>query len=549
MEYQEFLDFDVDRFIAVADAWDADAKAAEDLAEIVNYEFWSRIFIEDPDLRWTGRAADDASILASEVRDRLTRCKIQASAMARLIRDTGEGWKECQAGLQRGIDKIESYGLIFDGEYVTHPQIIPNGTQSYAFLNEIIDEWEGKTGKEYASTCTEYVDDIAAYLGDAEFIDEGFQAVLQQEFTSSDPENDDFFANPNVDSDEVRDPDIPDSIEADPEAAADWWDSLSPAEQEWYIEHQYETTGWIDGLPAEVRHDANMNALDDEIKNGNDPENAKELKERILASRPGDPENPPIYLLGFDGPGVGGDPDAKIIASVGDPDEADHTAILVPGTKSDFSTVNTTHMDRAFALQQSASDAEAGSVATIMWLGYDAPDDFDSAMSQEHANNGADDFDSFVDGIRTSHQGDESHVTAIGHSYGSVLVAQSDIQGDGLAIDEMIVLGSPGLGDNENATDPSYVPPYDEYPHTDPTKVRNVSELSVDPDHFWAGDGFWDPIPESNAHGPDPSDDSFGGKRIYVGEAGHTEYVGENSVSLHNLGLIIAGQADNVLVQ
>jgi len=53
--------------------------------------------------------------------------------------------------------------------------------------------------------------------------------------------------------------------------------------------------------------------------------------------------------------------------------------------------------------------------------------------------------DSFADGLRATHVGDRSHNTVLGHSYGS-LVAGVTARDRGLDADELVLIGSPGVG-------------------------------------------------------------------------------------------------------
>ena len=103
--------------------------------------------------------------------------------------------------------------------------------------------------------------------------------------------------------------------------------------------------------------------------------------------------------------------------------------------------------------------AKLGDVATVMWLGYDAPGADLSAIRGAHAEAGAPLLDSFLDGLRVSHTGGPDRLTVIGHSYGSTVVGEAASAGDGLAVDDIIVAGSPGM------------------------RVDGVADLQIDPRH------------------------------------------------------------------
>ena len=87
-------------------------------------------------------------------------------------------------------------------------------------------------------------------------------------------------------------------------------------------------------------------------------------------------------------------------------------------------------------------------MATIQWLGYDTPEGA-TALGQGAAEPGARDLPGFVDGIRVQRH-ERLHWTVVGHSYGS-LVAGKALSEQGLSVDEVVFVGSPGVGVNTAA--------------------------------------------------------------------------------------------------
>ena len=81
-------------------------------------------------------------------------------------------------------------------------------------------------------------------------------------------------------------------------------------------------------------------------------------------------------------------------------------------------------------------------------------------------------------GLRESRDGDPAHLTAIGHSYGSTTTGHA-AHDHGLPVDDLVVVGSPGLGGD----------------------VDNADDLGVDPDHVWAGVNSRDPVAYLADHG------------------------------------------------
>src|SRR5690606_21846886 len=94
---------------------------------------------------------------------------------------------------------------------------------------------------------------------------------------------------------------------------AQWWGNLSTAEQDQFVAAHPDQVGMMDGLPTEVRHEANMATLRADAASGHDQGNAQNLLDRIEASQNG-PANERIFLLGYEPPGADGNPDAKVIA-------------------------------------------------------------------------------------------------------------------------------------------------------------------------------------------------------------------------------------------
>jgi hypothetical protein len=83
---------------------------------------------------------------------------------------------------------------------------------------------------------------------------------------------------------------------------------------------------------------------------------------------------------------------------------------------------------------------------------------------------GAVPLDRFADGLRASHEGAPGHLTALGHSYGSVVFGNAASDGHHLAVDDIVTAGSPGMD------------------------VHRAGDLNVGARHVWAGTATDDPI-------------------------------------------------------
>src|SRR5690606_15949686 len=90
---------------------------------------------------------------------------------------------------------------------------------------------------------------------------------------------------------------------------AQGWGHLSPQEQANYLSTHGALVGNLDGLPAEVRHEANLAALRQDADNGVDRQASQALLDRIEASQSG-PASDRLLLLGFQPAGDGADAQA-----------------------------------------------------------------------------------------------------------------------------------------------------------------------------------------------------------------------------------------------
>lgn len=324
-------------------------------------------------------------------------------------------------------------------------------------------------------------------------------------------------------------PYIPDN--KNPTQNAEWWKSLTPDQQHSYAAQYPEEIGRLDGIPSTVRDEANRLLLDRELDTmhaggprgtgmtydeyNEHEKTLQEIKKR-LDEGDGGPENHRLFLLGLDTQG-----DGRVIVAAGNPDTADHTAVLVPGTATTLGST-TGQIDRITALQGEAENSAGADekVSVISWLGYDAPEVAPSVITTGRAEDGAEDMRHFTEGIRAVQGDHRSHLTVIGHSYGTTAVGIA-AQGDGgLHADDIIGVASPGMG------------------------TDNARNLNIDPQHVWLGTAQDDHIRNAAdlTLGPNPIREDFGGRNFLVDTHGHSGYWEPNSHSLINQGRIIAGR-------
>lgn len=355
---------------------------------------------------------------------------------------------------------------------------------------------------------------------------------------------------------------------ASPAEVKDWWDSLSTEEQQAIIAASPGSIGNLDGIPASARDAANTVSLDRDLADWGslDPdlltddekkwlENAgaaDDAREEIASHvDPVTGEPLPSQLYAYDPAAFDGD--GMIAIAAGDLDTADNVAVTVPGLGTDGGSAAYL-ADRAATINEAARTLDGGQTnATLAWIGYDAPDNlpwnggFDAGgvLSEDMAEAGGERLSDTIDGLRAGRDGDPAHLSVIGHSYGSTTTGLG-AHGDGLDVDDIVVVGSPGLGGDTN----------------------NASDLGIDTDHVWAGANSNDPVADLGNNGAihletlggaglgdNPVEDDFGANRFGAESttrgglnpfADHSKYFDHDTESLHNIGQIVNGNYDAV---
>jgi hypothetical protein len=403
----------------------------------------------------------------------------------------------------------------------------------------------------------------------------------------------------------------PDGEDATPADVKAWWDALSEEEQDRVKAEHPDWIGDRDGVPVPVRSEINKGELDRELtdvqrqldelgsredfirNSGMDAQtagnvyaerfgalqsrldNAKAMKEALSVE--GDPSkgyDPNRYLMLLEFP-EGRDPRAAI--AYGNPDTAEHVSVTVPGMDT-HPTSLPGMVDEAVALQATA-ERQLGlagrgdeQVAAIAWFGYDPPDTTDGsvieALGERRANEAAPGLADFYRGINaTNDNGSDVHLSAFGHSYGSMATAQAlNELGETGVVDDAVFYGSPGLGHTDETV--GWGPLERAVPILDETDL-NMADKHVyvmsSPDDPVSGDPTLLGVPmpgfgDLNQLGPNPLDLPF--ERLSTDAAvtgidqvprdashGHADYPRSTDNGLrtagYNLAIIAAGLADD----
>ncbi|MFJ9466196.1 alpha/beta hydrolase [Streptomyces caniferus] len=480
---------------------------------------------------WSGDDADGALNYLEDLESRFGIVRTEAMAISEAIVQATAKMLLAQSHLRGTVKDIESDGLIVDDEGVVRPPLGPvqwRAPDQGAFFD--MQQKYQEDVNDCVKRAKDASDDAAKALG--ELSGDILRGNIND--AAGEARNDVKQVSKDLHVD-IGKPYPP----RDPKDAAEWWKNLPESQRESYAALHPEVVGKADGLPSDVRDDANRLALEQELsamenyeyhdKYSDDDYNKRFTNLKTLQAeldkRDGVTGSKQLYVLGFDSKG-----DGKAVIAMGNPDTADNVGVHVPGTATNMESTGG-QIGRMGRLQNAAGDADSGAkTSMVYWLGYDAPEiPVKEAGNLEVAGTGraedaAPDLRNFTHGLRASHEGDErANMTVLGHSYGSTVVGAAASQHGGLDADNIAVVGSPGM------------------------TVDHADQLNIDPDHVYMGRAEDDGIEGASGWtlGPDPAKEDFGGHRFEVDTHGHSGYWDGSSQSLANQGKIIAGDAPN----
>ncbi|MFI1419263.1 alpha/beta hydrolase [Streptomyces sp. NPDC020731] len=224
-------------------------------------------------------------------------------------------------------------------------------------------------------------------------------------------------------------------------------------------------------------------------------------------------------LLAFDGRGPG-----LVTEVLGDLAHADRVAVLVPGSDTGIDTYG---RFRATAL--ALHERLGAGTAVVAWLGYETPGTISTTVATtDRAEEAAPRLRDAVSDVRAV-AGPRARVSLLCHSYGSVVCAEA---ADGLDVDDIALLGSPGTGADTAAALHTRARIWAARGADD--WIGNVPHLSAD--LLGTTVGF----------GTDPVSPAFGARVFAAGDGGHSDYFAPGSASLANLTRIVLGQTRTV---
>ena len=285
-----------------------------------------------------------------------------------------------------------------------------------------------------------------------------------------------------------------------PEERAKYWSEQSYEQKQYLADHYPQLIGNADGVEAWARDRANrINLREEKLKTEKLVQHLEAaMRDRPRYGYPGDVHDPTRYQ--HDGGlsaklarakrdleaynkiesalknavsleayqhGEQGDPVSlltlqddgrrvKAAVAQGDVDHAKHIATFVPGIGTTVEGELHNYLRQTGNLRQAAAaqgNMSTSDVATIAWLGYDAPgeaklENLGDITSPKLAQAGSDRLAGFMTGMHASRQygAGDAHMTLVGHSYGSTTSGMAATKVKSGIIDYLVLFGSPGMG-------------------------------------------------------------------------------------------------------
>ncbi len=329
---------------------------------------------------------------------------------------------------------------------------------------------------------------------------------------------------------------------------AHWWIALPPHLRRRLIDRQAATLGRLDGLPTDVRDQANRRQLASLLAR------LRSERDRLAGALPTIPlqlaraalitsmlriaesvertlatlacRQPLARLLTLDLAGAG-----RVAIALGDVDRAQNVAVVVPGMGQDAGHGVPGTVSRAAALLGEARRQSVESTAVVAWVGYAAPG-WREVPFPTRARAGGRMLTADLATLAAARTGAPAHVTLVGHSYGSTVVGAAMEAGPPRA-DDLVLLGSPGV------------------------LADRVDRLGLNGHRVYVGEAALDPVADLGAFGRDPGDRPFGATRIRVDAApgapwpeqvitAHSHYFDPRSESLRNIARVVVGRGSDV---
>jgi hypothetical protein len=346
-----------------------------------------------------------------------------------------------------------------------------------------------------------------------------------------------------------------------------WWKTLNAEQQSRLISDHPPELGNLNGVPVAVRSRVNQAVMRDDLRRVEELAALRGVGVNDVLADPGQYRLPAVaitryanafrtrqgleasggpadvFLLKYQPEAFGGEGAAAI--AIGNPDTAANTAVLVKGAATSVREGTLVEAEGRRLYQGSARADWGNRTAVVTWVGYDAPNNwFDPGLRDvEMARGGARVLAADVNALAVTHEGPPRHMTVVGHSYGSTLVADA-AAAYGMHANDVVLVGSPG---------------------TD--LARSAADFHLPQGgHLYVGAASGDAVTWSPAQvtgpglvgvsfgglGNDPAVDGYGSTRFKAEVPGHSmnpvydhlHYFDEGSESLFSMSDVVSGHGD-----
>ncbi len=531
--------------IADIDRWNAESvrevfHAATQRAQVthtVSSELESLSVFES----WEGESAEAARHAIATTRRDLDAHGNEAVAVARAAGQAADGIDKVKADLRAVRAEAESHGLEIDP---STGAVVPALGARHG--RREMQEWIPRIASK-----------VAAIISEANHVD----AELASAINMADGDT----PIPSSPTDVVP---VPPGQSTDPKEIRKWWDSLTPEQQAAAIEAHPAELGCLDGIPPALREQINAARLPEEIAQAqarvnslphvakpapaqmDAQEGARNKLADLLQLQRTLRDHPDVGLLLLDTTSN----QKNVLAAItkGDVDNAERVGVTVGGMTTNVrSSVDgmtreaVAQYNQAVELRQlNGSILHPDSVASIAWLGYEAPGMNVDVTDASLAKTGAASLNHFYKGLDATTNVADQRITAFGHSYGSLTTSLALQQG--APVDDVVLYGSPG-GELTNAAQLGVAPGRAYF-------IDGVNDgvPSRIPDSRYVGGGFGPPLKdipgftELSAYSGQAMSGTLGDGQWHERAYGHSEYArfgdnGELRMSGYNMAAILAG--------
>ncbi|MGV0746136.1 alpha/beta hydrolase [Mycolicibacterium sp. XJ870] len=513
--------------------------------------------IENLSAGWQGTASEAAAAKAKPTLARLDRLRDAMLHAQTVMRDGGTSLTQTRSTIMNTVGQLGQQGwrVAPDGAVSVRPG---SALDQYAMLSPVGAMMIRALAARNSVTVKEL---LAEFERSDRKVDEGLRRAV------AGLDGKPLHFGPDNGSPGGKEPDPPLPLGKDPVQVRDWWNSLTPEQRKELVAKYPKELGNLNGVPVWARSVANKNVMQQDLNLVNDAAAKYHVSVDEITANPGKYGLAPSDITrhtnatqvrkgltenskstgqttflqvyepeAFDGQG-------RAAIAIGNPDEADNTAVMVPGTTSSVRDGWLSAPDAANVFKETAEADPSKKTAVVAWMGYNAPDSMaDPQVGQTgNARQGGDLLASDVNALETTNLGD-SHVTVIGHSYGSTTVADA-AAGSGMRADDIVLVGCPGTDLAKSAAD--FHLPEGGHLFVGAASTDPVSLLGSPNQSHIAGTDI------TVGLGEDPSLDGYGSTRFKAEVPGltdpitdHTSYFERGSESLYGIADIASGHGD-----